>query len=132
MTFDDGPDGDITPAIIHILDKYPVKGSFFFLGSEVEAYPEVVKNAYNKGNLILSHSYNHVDLTTLSKEEIRLKIDSSWKNSQVGDQKNQPFSARHMEKRMTRLLPSLNKKAIPSFCGPLTHSTRHKRSIAIL
>lgn len=79
LTFDDGPDGNITPAIIDILDKYQVKGSFFFLGSEVEAYPEVVKNAYNKGNLILSHSYNHVDLTTLSKEEIRLEIDRAGK-----------------------------------------------------
>lgn len=79
LTFDDGPDGNVTPAIIDILDKYQVRGSFFFLGSEVEAYPEVVKNAYNKGNLILSHSYHHVDLTTLSKEEIRLEIDRAGK-----------------------------------------------------
>ena len=43
--------------------------NFFFIGSEAEKYPQVVKNAYDNGNVILSHSYHHVDLTTLTKEK---------------------------------------------------------------
>ncbi|MEK4871823.1 MULTISPECIES: polysaccharide deacetylase family protein [Niallia] len=69
LTFDDGPDNNVTPQVINILHNYKVTGNFFFIGSEAEKYPQVVKNAYDNGNVILSHSYHHVDLTTLTKEK---------------------------------------------------------------
>jgi peptidoglycan-N-acetylglucosamine deacetylase len=69
LTFDDGPDDSITPRIIEILQQYKVKGNFFFIGSEAEKHPQVVKNAYKNGNLVLSHSYHHVDLSVLNKEQ---------------------------------------------------------------
>lgn len=75
LTFDDGPDGKVTPAIIDILNKYKVKGNFFFLGSHVEAHPQVVKKAYNSGHLVLSHSYNHVELPKLTAKEIKIEIE---------------------------------------------------------
>lgn len=77
LTFDDGPDGKVTPAIVDILDEYKVKGNFFFLGRNVEAYPEVVKKAYNSGHLVLSHSYNHVELPKLSAKEIQIEIEQA-------------------------------------------------------
>ncbi|WP_066291111.1 polysaccharide deacetylase family protein [Bacillus sp. FJAT-29937] len=77
LTFDDGPDVTVTPAIVDILDEYQVPGSFFFLGKEVVKHPDVVKDAFEKGNLILSHSYNHIDLTQLNIEEIRMEIDKA-------------------------------------------------------
>ncbi|WP_180968137.1 polysaccharide deacetylase family protein [Cytobacillus massiliigabonensis] len=77
LTFDDGPDGKVTPAIIDILDEYNVKGNFFFLGRNVEAFPEVVKKAYTNGHLILSHSYNHVELPKLSTKEIQIEIEQA-------------------------------------------------------
>ncbi|WP_066065659.1 DUF4309 domain-containing protein [Neobacillus soli] len=79
LTFDDGPDGTVTTAIIDILDEYKVKGNFFFIGSKVMAHPEVAKNAYNKGNLVLSHSYNHVELTKLGKTAVKKEIDQAGK-----------------------------------------------------
>lgn len=69
LTFDDGPDGEVTPAIIDILKAEQVTGNFFFLGREAEKHPDVVKTVYENGNLILSHSYRHVDLTKLTKQE---------------------------------------------------------------
>jgi peptidoglycan/xylan/chitin deacetylase (PgdA/CDA1 family) len=39
----------------------------------------VVKNAFNNGNLVLSHSFNHVELTKLGNEAIRLEIDRAGK-----------------------------------------------------
>ncbi|QED49283.1 polysaccharide deacetylase family protein [Cytobacillus dafuensis] len=83
LTFDDGPDEVVTPAIIDILNEYKVKGNFFFLGSEVKKYPDVVKEAYVKGNLVLSHSYNHVDLTSLSKEKIQEEVNQAGKAIQA-------------------------------------------------
>ncbi|MEH7502182.1 DUF4309 domain-containing protein [Neobacillus drentensis] len=79
LTFDDGPDEIITPAIIEILANYHVKGNFFFIGSKVSKHPDVVKNAFNNGNLVLSHSFNHVELTKLGKEAVRLEIDQTGK-----------------------------------------------------
>ena len=79
LTFDDGPDGTITPAIIDILDRYQVKGNFFFLGSEVKNHPDVVKKAFNHGHLVLSHSYHHSELTKLSREAMDQEIDKAGK-----------------------------------------------------
>ncbi|MGN8842857.1 polysaccharide deacetylase family protein [Niallia sp. HCP3S3_B10] len=77
LTFDDGPDEIVTPKIIEILQNHHVKGNFFFIGSEAEKYPQVVKNAYENGNLVLSHSYHHVDLTTLSNAEQANEINNA-------------------------------------------------------
>lgn len=76
LTFDDGPDEIVTPKVIEILQNHHVKGNFFFIGSEAEKYPQVVKNAYENGNLVLSHSYHHVDLTTLSNAEQANEINN--------------------------------------------------------
>nr|WP_275695709.1 polysaccharide deacetylase family protein [Fredinandcohnia sp. SECRCQ15] len=74
LTFDDGPDSTVTPGIINVLDRYKVKGNFFFLGSQINQYPEVVKEAYDRGHLVLSHTYNHIELTKIGREEIRKEI----------------------------------------------------------
>ncbi len=74
LTFDDGPDLEVTPAVIDVLNKYGVKGNFFFLGKEAEKYPEIVEKAYKNGHLILSHSYNHVELDKLGIAEIHNEL----------------------------------------------------------
>ncbi|WP_078381525.1 polysaccharide deacetylase family protein [Sutcliffiella halmapala] len=77
LTFDDGPDQSVTPAILDVLKQYQVKGSFFYLGSEVEKSPGVVKRTDAEGHLVLSHSYNHVDLTTLNQAALQLEIEKA-------------------------------------------------------
>lgn len=79
LTFDDGPDSTVTSAVIGVLDQYGVKGNFFFLGSEAEKHPEVVKEAYEKGHLVLSHSYNHIQLDMLGEAEIQSEIEQAGK-----------------------------------------------------
>jgi peptidoglycan-N-acetylglucosamine deacetylase len=70
LTFDDGPDKEITPGIIDILTKYQVRGSFFFIGEKVQKNQDVVKKAYHAGNLVLSHSFYHNDLSKEGKTKI--------------------------------------------------------------
>ncbi|MBW8351094.1 DUF4309 domain-containing protein [Bacillus sp. IITD106] len=82
LTFDDGPDERITPAIIDVLNDYNVKGNFFFLGSNVKLHPEVVRKAYESGHLILSHSFNHVELTKLGKREVESEIKGAGEEIQ--------------------------------------------------
>ncbi|WP_169735789.1 polysaccharide deacetylase family protein [Clostridium lundense] len=74
LTFDDGPDNNITSKIVKTLTQYNVKGNFFFIGEQVRKYPFVVEKAYNEGNLVASHSNNHVQLDKLSADEIKNEI----------------------------------------------------------
>lgn len=74
LTFDDGPDNVNTPAIIQTLKQYNVKGNFFFIGQKAKMYPDVVKEAYANGDLVLSHSYYHHDLSTETFSEINTDL----------------------------------------------------------
>lgn len=77
LSFDDGPDQHVTDEIMEILREYGVPGNFFFLGSQAALYPRIVEKAYRDGHLIASHSDEHIDLTTLTKEQMRMHIDRS-------------------------------------------------------
>ncbi|RLQ95494.1 polysaccharide deacetylase family protein [Falsibacillus albus] len=77
LTFDDGPDQYVTPEVVRVLNKYGVKGSFFFIGSKVEKYPDVVKMAYDQGSLILNHTFDHIDLTQLKENDVQNEIQST-------------------------------------------------------
>lgn len=70
LTFDDGPDADITPKILDVLKQSNTKASFFFIGEKVAENKDVVKRAYADGNLVLSHSFDHPDLSTKSEAVI--------------------------------------------------------------
>lgn len=69
ITFDDGPNADYTEMLLEGLKERGVKATFFLLGTEVEKYPEIVKDIHDDGHLIGTHSYEHVNLGSLSDEE---------------------------------------------------------------
>lgn len=74
MTFDDGPQDVYTPQILDILKKYRVKATFFLIGKNVEAFPEVAKRIAQEGHCIGNHTYSHPDLVLKNKERIRLEL----------------------------------------------------------
>lgn len=59
LTFDDGPDGQITPKILDILKENKVKAAFFVVGSKAEHHPEIIKRIDSEGHLLGGHSYSH-------------------------------------------------------------------------
>ncbi len=59
LTFDDGPDGKNTPAILDILKENGVKGTFYVLGRNAATHPEIVKRMLQEGHAIGNHSYDH-------------------------------------------------------------------------
>lgn len=74
LTFDDGPDGKVTPKILDILKENNVKGNFFFLGENAARFPSVVRRADKEENLVLNHSYNHPDFKKENNDEIKNQI----------------------------------------------------------
>jgi len=60
LTFDDGPTPEVTDKVIDILKQYNIKGTFFFLGRNVERYPELYQQTLNEGHSVGNHSYSHL------------------------------------------------------------------------
>ena len=60
LTFDDGPDPEVTPVVINILSKYNVKAVFFCKGTNAEKYPGIVNTLKNNGHIIGNHGYQHL------------------------------------------------------------------------
>lgn len=59
ITFDDGPDAEVTPEVLAILDEFNVKATFFCIGNQIEKNRELIKKIDSKGHLIGNHSYSH-------------------------------------------------------------------------
>lgn len=59
LTLDDGPNPDVTPQVLDILDAFNAKASFFCLGYAVEAHPQLAREIIERGHSIENHSYGH-------------------------------------------------------------------------
>lgn len=75
LTFDDGPHPRYTEEIIDILDKYGIRATFFFIGVNVEAYPDAAELVKSRGHEIGNHTYSHQNLRELSYDEMCHEID---------------------------------------------------------
>lgn len=59
LTFDDGPWHEYTEQILDILQENEAKATFFTVGNRVAGLADVVKRAYEAGNQICTHSWDH-------------------------------------------------------------------------
>jgi len=74
LTFDDGPDENITPRLLDLLSKHEIKATFFVVGQKAERYPEIVLQIHKNDHAIGNHSYTHPHLIFKSKEIIEGEI----------------------------------------------------------
>jgi len=65
LTFDDGP-SPYTASIVRTLARYDAHATFFMLGREVKAYPDMVAKVLAGGNAIGDHTWSHQNLETLT------------------------------------------------------------------
>lgn len=73
--------GNTTPMpVIDILKKENVKCTFFLSGPWVKQYPEIPKRIKEDGHEIASHGYRHINLSNLSKPEVKEEIMKAHKN----------------------------------------------------
>lgn len=59
LTFDDGPDPEVTPRVLELLDRHQAKASFFCIGEKAAAFPETVTEIARRGHSVENHSYRH-------------------------------------------------------------------------
>jgi peptidoglycan-N-acetylglucosamine deacetylase len=61
LTFDDGPDPDVTPLILKILDDYQAKATFFCLGENVKKFHESYQHILKEKHAVGNHTFNHLN-----------------------------------------------------------------------
>ena len=59
LTFDDGPDPEVTPQVLDILDAQQAKASFFVIGDKAAAHPDLIREIVRRGHSIENHSCTH-------------------------------------------------------------------------
>jgi cellulose synthase/poly-beta-1,6-N-acetylglucosamine synthase-like glycosyltransferase/peptidoglycan/xylan/chitin deacetylase (PgdA/CDA1 family)/spore germination protein YaaH len=77
LSFDDGPDPKYTPRILDILKQAGVPATFFVVGVNAEAAPDLVRRAYAEGHTIGNHTYSHPNVALITPERTRLELDAT-------------------------------------------------------
>lgn len=77
LTFDDGPSRQTTPRILDALDRACVKATFFLIGRNAAAAPDLVRREIADGDSVAHHSFSHpaVTLRGLPDTAARAEID---------------------------------------------------------
>jgi len=65
ITIDDGPDPEVTPQVLDILDRHNAKATFFCIGILAERHPELCHEIIRRGHAIENHSQHHSVLFSL-------------------------------------------------------------------
>lgn len=73
LTFDDGPTY-FTEPYLQILAEKGVPASFCIIGEQIEDGGPVIAETANAGHQILSHSWDHQQLTTLDQDGVQAQI----------------------------------------------------------
>lgn len=69
ITFDDGPIPGYTEKLLDGLQKRNVSATFFVMGKNAKAHPELIKRMQEEGHMIGNHTYSHLQLTKKNEEE---------------------------------------------------------------
>ena len=74
MTFDDGPSAENTPRLLEILKQRNIKATFFLIGQNVAANPDIVRRILADGHEVGNHSWTHPQLSKLSDDRVTAEI----------------------------------------------------------
>ena len=75
LTFDDGPWPTTTPKLLDILTAQCVRATFFLLGRNAQAHPQLVRREQAEGHSLGYHSYSHPLLSHLPFVKAQAEID---------------------------------------------------------
>lgn len=73
--------GNKTPLpVIEVLKEHDLRCTFFVSGPWVKQYPDIARRIKQDGHEIGSHGYRHINLSNLSKKEIKEEIAKAHQN----------------------------------------------------
>ena len=78
LTFDDGPDPEVTPLLLDLLDRHSVSATFFVTGERAARHPSIIRDILSRGHAIGNHSYHHYPFLMLKGiRTLRREIEST-------------------------------------------------------
>jgi peptidoglycan/xylan/chitin deacetylase (PgdA/CDA1 family) len=75
LTFDDGPWPGTTARVLDALKHECVRATFFLLGRNVAAHPEIARRELAEGHSVGHHSYSHPLLARMAPAKAEAEID---------------------------------------------------------
>lgn len=69
LTFDNGPDPDVTPQVLDTLKRRGLSASFFVLGDKLRDRRRYAERAHAEGHWIGNHTFNHIVPLGMSTRE---------------------------------------------------------------
>jgi peptidoglycan/xylan/chitin deacetylase (PgdA/CDA1 family) len=78
LNFDDGPDPEVTPRVLDLLDRHRARASFFCIGEKAAALPELVREIARRGHSVENHSHHHTHAFAFyGLDHLRREVDSA-------------------------------------------------------
>ncbi len=77
ITFDDGPNPDVTPGILKILEQHQASATFFMIGREALSQVDLSKRVVEAGHEVGNHTMNHVKCSAESERELFRQIQDA-------------------------------------------------------
>lgn len=75
ITIDDGPDPEVTPAVLALLDRHGVRASFFCVGERITRHPQLAREIVARGHGLENHSQHHLNrFSLLGPRALRAEI----------------------------------------------------------
>lgn len=74
LSFDDGPDPVVTPAVLRTLQRFDVGAVFFCIGDAVVAHPALPGLAQRRGHVVGSHTMTHPHMAELAADAARREV----------------------------------------------------------
>ena len=59
LTIDDGPDPEVTPRVLDVLDEHGARATFFCIAKHAQAHPQLCREIVLRGHSVQNHSHQH-------------------------------------------------------------------------
>jgi peptidoglycan/xylan/chitin deacetylase (PgdA/CDA1 family) len=78
LTFDDGPNPSTTAAVLDALKHECVQATFFLIGQNAAAHPDLAKRELAEGHTVAHHSFSHPLLDHMRPDGAEAEIDRGF------------------------------------------------------
>lgn len=85
LSFDNGPDPDVTPQVLDTLGRHEVKATFFVVGDKVRDRRALSERAHAEGHWIGNHTYNHLVPLGMTAERGVAAAEIARTEERIGD-----------------------------------------------
>lgn len=128
LTFDDGPDPAVTPALLDLLARHRARASFFVVGRNALEHPALMARLGAEGHEVGNHSMGHDPLLML-RPSATLEREVAGCQAVLEAQGFRPLAFRPpvgiTNPRLTRVLERLGLECVCFSCRPKDFGNRH-------